>query len=72
MVVFWYFCTEDLAALCPKVSVEGAEWFEEQSNKSYKKDEKNCMISDDINDCDCQRLQDDFTAFRTEYQYSVA
>jgi hypothetical protein len=34
--------------LCPKVSVghEEAEWFEEQSNKNYKKDEK--KVSGDV------------------------
>jgi hypothetical protein len=26
------------------------------------------MIDDDIDDCDCERLQDDFTALRTAYQ----
>jgi hypothetical protein len=26
------------------------------------------MIDDDIGDCDCKRLQDDFTALRTAYQ----
>jgi hypothetical protein len=49
----------------------GAEWFEEQGNKSCKKDEKSnrrCMIDDGINDCDCERLQDDFNVLRTKYQ----
>jgi hypothetical protein len=74
-LLFWYFCTKDLAALCPKDSVgdKEAEWFEEQGNKSCKNDEKSewrCMIDNDIDDCDhcdCERLQDDFTASRTEY-----
>jgi hypothetical protein len=55
-----------LVTLCPKVSVghEGAKWFEEQGNKSCREDEKNerrCMIDDDIDDCDCERLRADFT-----------
>jgi hypothetical protein len=36
---------------------ERAEWFEEQR----------CMIDDYIDNCDCERLRDDFTALRTKY-----
>jgi hypothetical protein len=46
------------------VGHEGAEWYQEQGNKICKR----CMIDDDIDDYDCERLRDDFTALRTEYQ----
>jgi hypothetical protein len=70
LVVFF---TKDLVTLCSKVSVsyERVDWFEEQSNKCCKKDEKSeqrCMIDDNIDVWDCERLRDDFTALRTEYQ----
>jgi hypothetical protein len=33
-----------------------------------KKDKRRHMIDDDIDDGNCERLRDDFTAFGTEYQ----
>jgi hypothetical protein len=30
-----------------------------------KNSEQWCLIDDDINDCDCERLRDNFTALRT-------
>jgi hypothetical protein len=36
--------------------------------KKMKKSERRCMIDDDIDDCDCERLRDNFTTLRTEYQ----
>jgi hypothetical protein len=59
------------AKVCRAPGHEGAEWFEEQGNKSCKNDEKSerrCMIDDDIDSCDCEQLRDEFTALRTEYQ----
>jgi hypothetical protein len=31
-----------------------------------KKSEQRCMSNDDIDDCDCERLRDDFTALKTD------
>jgi hypothetical protein len=39
-----------------------------RATKKMKKIERRCMIGDDIDDCDCERLQDYFTALRSEYQ----
>jgi hypothetical protein len=41
---------------------------QQELQKRWKKCVRWCMIDDDIDDCDCDRLRDDFTALRTEYQ----
>jgi hypothetical protein len=48
-----------------------AKWFQEQGNKTSKRMKKSewwCMIDNFIDDCDFERLMDDFTALRTECQ----
>jgi hypothetical protein len=44
--------------------------FNNRATRAPKKDEKRdslCMIDDDIDDCDCERLREDCTVLRTEY-----
>jgi hypothetical protein len=36
--------------------------------KKMKESEHGCMVDDDISECDCERLRDDFTALRSTYQ----
>jgi hypothetical protein len=36
--------------------------------KKMKESERRCMVDDDISECDCERLQGDFTALRSTFQ----
>jgi F0F1-type ATP synthase beta subunit len=36
--------------------------------KKKKASERRCMVDDNINECDCDRLRSDFTALRSTYQ----
>jgi hypothetical protein len=39
---------------------------QQELQKRWKR-ESLCMIDDDIDDCDCERLREDCTVLRTEY-----
>jgi hypothetical protein len=36
--------------------------------KKMKESERQCMVDDEISECDCEGLRGDFTALRSTYQ----
>jgi hypothetical protein len=58
-------CAQKLAWVTKKLN--GLKNKTTKAAKRMKESKRRCMVDDDINECDCAKLQGDFTALRSTY-----